>query len=318
MNTNGQVITKVFNDKNINKDERYMFLMFISMIEDLQEEISISITTLMDIFQTKCKKKVLDILKSLENKGYIEIIKSVGKTNKYRVIKNYLNAIVNNFDHDNKESQYSCENHYAGDFYNKNTSSNREPGNDMTSGNLDTSSNITTGNIDTGNKITNGYNDTGSYIEPVSNDYEKHAQHKRNSYLDEDCISLEDKRDNYDLNNNKNNKYNNKLYINIFNAWNETEINNEKILYPSIKNAIEYAINVYGENEVIAAIKNYNEIYYSNHYYDYSWNLVNFLRRENGVKRFLNDGDIWRNYSRKIQKEREKEKFKINIEDYID
>ena len=76
MNTNGQVITKVFNDKNINKDERYMFLMFISMIEDLQEEISISITTLMDIFQTKCKKKVLDILKSLENKGYIEIIKS--------------------------------------------------------------------------------------------------------------------------------------------------------------------------------------------------------------------------------------------------
>ena len=188
----------------------------------------------------------------------------------------------------------------------------------MTSGNLDTSSNITTGNIDTGNKITNGYNDTGSYIEPVSNDYEKHAQHKRNSYLDEDCISLEDKRDNYDLNNNKNNKYNNKLYINIFNTWNETKINNEKILYPSIKNAIEYAINVYGENEVIAAIKNYNEIYYSNHYYDYSWSLVNFLRRENGVKRFLNDGDIWRNYSRKLQKEREEEKFKINIEDYID
>ena len=86
MNTNGQVITNVFNDKNINKDERYMFLMFISMIEDLQEEISISITTLMDIFQTKCKKKVLDILKSLENKGYIEIIKIIGKTNKYRII----------------------------------------------------------------------------------------------------------------------------------------------------------------------------------------------------------------------------------------
>ena len=189
----------------------------------------------------------------------------------------------------------------------------------MTSGNLDTSSNITTGNIDTDNKITTGYNDTGSYIKPVSNDYEKYAQHKRNSYLDEDYISLEDKRYTYDLNNNKyNNKYNNKLYINIFNAWNETEINNEKILYPSIKNAIEYAINVYGENEVIVAIKNYNEIYHSNHYYDYSWSLVNFLRRENGVKRFLNDGDIWRNYSRKLQKEREEEKFKINIEDYID
>lgn len=317
MNTNGQVISNVFNDKNINKDERYMFLMFISMTEGVKDEIAISITTLMEAFQTKCKKKILEILKSLENKGYIEIIKSVGRTNKYRVIKNYLNTIVNNFDHGNKENQYSDENHYAGDFYNKNTSSNREPGNDMTSGNLGTSSNITTGNIDTGNKITSDYNDTGSYIEPVSNDYEKHAQHKRNSYLDEDSIALEDKGDNYYLNNNKYNNKNN-IYINIFNTWNETEINNEKILYPSVKNAIEYAIDVYGENEVIAAIKNYNEIYYSDHYYDYSWSLVNFLTRENGVKRFLNDGDIWRNYTRKLQKEREEEKFKINIEDYID
>lgn len=302
MNTNGQVITKVFNDKNINKDERYMFLMFISMIEDLQEEISISITTLMDIFQTKCKKKVLDILKSLENKGYIEIIKSVGKTNKYRVIKNYLNAIVNNFDHDNKESQYSCENHYAGDFYSKNTSSNGEPGNGITSGNLDTGSNITTAN-----------NDTGSYIELVSNEYDKHSEDKVNSGFEGDT---------YASNNNKyNNIYinkNNKLYINIFNAWNETGISNEKILYKPIKSAIEYAINIYGEDNIITAIKNYSEVYHSNHYYDYSWTLASFLRKENGVKRFLNDGDIWCNYNFKVKKQNQEEKFNINIEDYID
>ena len=41
MNTNGQVITNVFNDKNINKDERYMFLMFISMIKEVKDEIAI-------------------------------------------------------------------------------------------------------------------------------------------------------------------------------------------------------------------------------------------------------------------------------------
>ena len=86
MNTNGQVITKVFNDKNINKDERYMFLMFISVIKDIKEEITISINTLMEAFQTKANKKVLSILKSLEEKGYIEIIKIIGKTNKYRII----------------------------------------------------------------------------------------------------------------------------------------------------------------------------------------------------------------------------------------
>ena len=88
MNSNGYVISNVFNDKNINinKDERYMFLMFISMIKDIKEEIIISINALMETFQTKGKKKVLSILKSLEEKGYIEIIKIIGKTNKYRII----------------------------------------------------------------------------------------------------------------------------------------------------------------------------------------------------------------------------------------
>ena len=88
MNSNGYVISNVFNDKNINinKDERYMILMFISVIKDNKEEITISINTLMEAFQTKANKKVLSILKSLEEKGYIEIIKIIGKTNKYRII----------------------------------------------------------------------------------------------------------------------------------------------------------------------------------------------------------------------------------------
>ena len=88
MNSNGYVISNVFNDKNINinKDERYMFLMFISVIKDIKEEITISINNLMEAFQTKGNKKVLSILKSLEEKGYIEIIKIIGKTNKYRII----------------------------------------------------------------------------------------------------------------------------------------------------------------------------------------------------------------------------------------
>ena len=55
MNNNGQVINKVFNDKNINKDEKYMFLMFISMIEEAKDEVTISIANLMNEFQTKCR-----------------------------------------------------------------------------------------------------------------------------------------------------------------------------------------------------------------------------------------------------------------------
>ena len=53
MNSNGQLINNVFNDKNINKDEIYMFLMFLSMINDIKDEIAISINTLMEAFQTK-------------------------------------------------------------------------------------------------------------------------------------------------------------------------------------------------------------------------------------------------------------------------
>ena len=47
MNTNGQLINNVFNDKNINKDERYMFLMFLSMINDIKDEIVIKLLKVM-------------------------------------------------------------------------------------------------------------------------------------------------------------------------------------------------------------------------------------------------------------------------------
>ena len=326
MNNKGEVISSVFNDKNINKDERYMFLMFISMMEEAKEEITISIRTLMSSFQTKCKKKVLEILKSLEHKGYIEIIKSIGKTNKYKVIKNYVNTIINNFDRSKKEDQYSNESCNAGDFYSQNTSNTTEPGDDIPSGYLDTSNNLGSGNLDTGSNITGACNDTGSYIEPSYNCYEEYAGHEENSGFDTGLFCLEDyynlnntRLNNYNLNNkNNNNIYNNNLYLNIFNTWNEAGVNKEKILYPSIKSAIEYALNFYQEDEIISAIRNYSEIYYSDYYYDHNWSLERFLRRENGVKRFLNSGDIWRNYSRKLEKEREEEKFKINIEDYID
>ncbi len=314
MNNKGEVISNVFNDKNINKDERYMFLMFISMMEEAKEEITISIRTLMSSFQTKCKKKILEILKSLEHKGYIEIIKSIGKTNKYKVIKNYVNTIINNFDYSKKGDQYSNESCHTGDFYSQNTSNTKEPGNDITSGNLDTGNNISSGNLDTsiylgsGNldtssKITGACNDTGSYIEPSYNCYEEYAGYEENSGFDTGLFCLEDY---YNLNNTR------------LNNWNEAGVNKEKILYPSIKSAIEYALNFYEEDEIISAIRNYSEIYYSDYYYDHNWSLERFLRKENGVKRFLNSGDIWRNYSRKLEKEREEEKFKINIEDYID
>ena len=285
MNSNGQLINNVFNDKNINKDERYMFLMFLSMINDIKDEIAISINTLMEAFQTKGKKKLLDILKSLENKGYIKIVKNMGKTNKYRIIKNYDCDCVSKSGHGTEDccNDESCHSEQA---YNLNiTSSYIETGSEISSSYLGTGTEISCGDLDTSSEITSSY------------------------------IYQEDKKTNCNLNNNKIN--NNKLYINIFNTWNDTNINNEKILYPSVKSAIEYAIKLYGEEKVITAIKNYSEVYYSDYYYDFTWNLISFLRKPNAIKRFLDNGDMWRNYRRKLEKEKDEEKFKINIEDYI-
>ena len=313
MNSNGQLINNVFNDKNINKDERYMFLMFLSMINDIKDEIAISINTLMEAFQTKGKKKLLDILKSLENKGYIKIVKNMGKTNKYRIIKNYDCDCVSKSGH-GTEDCCNDESFHSEQAYNSNiTSSYIETGTEISSSYLGTGTEISCGDLDTSSEITSGYKGSSSYIEPgVEGEcsYGEYDESFENSYVNKNLTYQEDKKINCNLNNNK-------LYINIFNTWNDTNINNEKILYPSVKSAIEYAINLYGEEKIITAIKNYSEVYYSDYYYDFTWNLISFLRKPNAIKRFLDNGDMWRNYRRKLEKEKDEEKFKINIEDYI-
>ncbi|MCI9304652.1 hypothetical protein [Clostridium sp.] len=325
MNTNGQVMLNIFDDKNINKDERYMLLIFISRIKEFKEETCISISKMMELFQTKRKNKILDILKSLENKGYIEIIKSVGKTNKYKIIKEYINKSQKSLENSTEVKNDDLENliteknsNYNERSYNSFSKASLVLENvSLTSNNDDTSIKNGSSKNDTGNKNGSSKNDTSSYFETSKIVLENQKEDEENSCF-EGCFeenygaSLED--------NNINNKYinNYKLYINIFNTWNKTKIKVEKVLSNSIKDAIEYAVKAFGESRVLKAIKNYSEVYYSDYYYDYSWSLVSFLKRENGVKRFLDKGDMWQSYTKAFEKIRKKESFKINIEDYID
>lgn len=312
MNTNGQVMLNIFDDKNINKDERYMLLIFISRIKEFKEETCISISKMMELFQTKRKNKILDILKSLENKGYIEIIKSVGKTNKYKIIKGYINKSQKNLENSTEVKNDDSENLIT----EKNSNYNERSYNSFSKASLaleDVS--LTSNNDDTSIKNGSSKNDTSSYFETSKIVLENQKEDEENSCF-EGCFegnyafSLED--------NNINNKYINNKYINIFNTWNKTKIKVEKVLSNSIKGAIEYAVKAFGESRVLKAIKNYSEVYYSDYYYDYSWSLVSFLKRENGVKRFLDKGDMWQSYTKAFEKIRKREAFKINIEDYID
>lgn len=298
MNTNGQVMLNIFDDKNINKDERYMLLIFISRIKEFKEETCISISKMMELFQTKRKNKILDILKSLENKGYIEIIKSVGKTNKYKIIKEYINKSQKSLENSTEVKNDDLENLIT----EKNSNYNERSYNSFSKASLVLENvSLTSNNDDTSIKNGSSKNDTSSYFETSKIVLENQKEDEEKSCFEgcfegNYCVSLED--------NNINNKYinNNKLYINIFNTWNKTKIKVEKVLSNSIKNAIEYAIKAFGENSVLKAIKNYSEVYYSDYYYDYGWNLINFLKRENGIKRFLDKGDMWQGYAKAFEK----------------
>ena len=73
-----KMMINIFSDTNIDKDERYMLLMFITNTIKGKDAIAMSIKTLLEVFECKGKKTVLNIIKSLEKKGYIEIIKSIG------------------------------------------------------------------------------------------------------------------------------------------------------------------------------------------------------------------------------------------------
>lgn len=105
------------------------------------------------------------------------------------------------------------------------------------------------------------------------------------------------------------------IYINIFKAWNNTDIYNEEKLTMQIVNSITIALRKHTKEEIVTAMKNYKEIYYSDFYYDYTWSLQTFLTRQNALKKFTEDGDVWTNY-RATKNKPAKEKF--NLSDLID
>ena len=106
-----------------------------------------------------------------------------------------------------------------------------------------------------------------------------------------------------------------RVYINIFNTWNDTDIYNEDKLTMKIVNSITIALRRHTLEEILTAIKNYKEVYYSDYYYDYTWSLPNFLVKPNALRKFTEDGEIWTNY-KSSNKSKNKEDF--NLADLID
>lgn len=324
-----KMMINIFSDTNIDKDERYMLLMFITNTIKGKDAIAMSIKTLLEVFECKGKKTVLNIIKSLEKKGYIEIIKSIGKVNQYKVIK-YIDGFLSEDSCSLQEdsileddsistsvSTYPSENNIrnlSADTYTPEDTSVSTSTGTYTS--EDTSTKGRTGTYTSGDTGTYTPRDTSIISRPGALSKENNAGRSENSNVSASASKNDDRY----INNKYINNNNNKLYIYIFNAWNKLNINNEKKLTDDNKSAIANALNEHNEEDIINAIENFGVVYKSDHYYNYAWILKSFLSRSNGVNRFMEDGDIWLDYKAKQKNVKRNSIFPedFDIEKYID
>ena len=79
-------VGKILNDKEININEGYMLILFDTLKTE-ENIVTVPLKYLMDKFQTKRKVKISNILRALEEKCYIEIIKTKGRSEERRVGK---------------------------------------------------------------------------------------------------------------------------------------------------------------------------------------------------------------------------------------
>ena len=95
-----------------------------------------------------------------------------------------------------------------------------------------------------------------------------------------------------------NNIYNN-IYINIINHWNSKRIGKVVSLNIKIIESINKDMAKYSFDEIKKAIDNYANVYKSDYFYDFQWNLPFFLTRNNAIGKFVDNGDIWLRYKQK-------------------
>ena len=304
MNNSGFTIidNNILRDNNLNMYEKYLLIILKSFDHKRNGEVYPTYEKLIQLSGITRRNNIAKIIKSLQEKNYITISKK-GRVNTYKFIKSYLlegfkittEEIINNKNID----------------ISKNKTGNSVVTSKTTiSNNGDTNENGTSNSIDTNNsnivdtnkeKISNTVVTNKNIISNTGDTITSNSIDTGNSN-NVDTLKIKD----------KNTK---EIYINIFKAWNNTDIYNEEKLTMQIVNSITIALRKHTKEEIVTAMKNYKEIYYSDFYYDYTWSLQTFLTRQNALKKFTEDGDVWTNY-RATKNKPAKEKF--NLSDLID
>lgn len=284
----------ILRDSNLNMYEKYLLIILKSFDHKRSGEVYPTYEKLIQLSGITRRNNIAKIIKSLQEKNYIAISKK-GRVNTYTFIKSYLlegfkmttEEIINNKNID----------------INKNKTSNSVVTSKTNiSNNGDTDKNNTSNSIDTNKeKISNTVVTNKKMISNTGDTITSNSIDTGNSN-NVDTLKIKD----------KNTK---EIYINIFNTWNDIDIYNEDKLTMQIANSITIALRKHTKEEIITAMKNYKEIYYSDFYYDYTWSLQTFLTRQNALKKFTEDGELWTSY-KSTKNKPQKEKF--NLSDLID
>ena len=327
-------LSMVFNDKNINRQEKEVLLLLKSFDKDDINSVQVKIKTLIAYMDTTNSSCLCRTLKSLKAKGYLDIETGIGKSASiYRFIKEYKINYENIYDIDSLTS-----NMIKGD---KLVTTNMLNGNEFVSTEMFNSNELVGTNMTNDNEFATTNTISGNeFVDTTKNDIYNNIN--KNNNINNKVY--DNKEDNNYSNNSRNISSNNKssinsvrgsgtsshnhnyvnnsledVFINILKHWNNQNISSILQLDLRVRDSITLALRKYSFESIIKAISNYSEVYYSSYFYDIKWNLNSFLTSQKGIDKFHDNGCMWQKYNESLYEENEDvEEVIIDKYSYID
>jgi hypothetical protein len=146
----------------------------------------------------------------------------------------------------------------------------------------------------------------------VFEDFEKHNRNTTETQKERKGNTKVTPINDKDKENDKENKYISEQQI--FDMWNNLKAGiNHKEIKPLI-DTISKSIKKYKTENILTAIKRLSIAYNDkSFYYEYKWNLGNFLTQKNGIVNWLDEGQYWNSYLDKNQaKDKINEQAEVN------
>ncbi|WLF68952.1 hypothetical protein Q6375_13370 [Clostridium septicum] len=310
----------IFLDERLNAEEKYFLIGLWSLDRSRVGVVEVTYKDIMDFIKIRSRSKISKLLSNLKTKGYIEMMKT-GRATRYFLYKGYLFY----------KSLVEKTLKIGGQEFRKVKNNSEENIEDKVDVEVSKDNNITKDKVnkkvtEDKNIIKNEYDDGG--INGISNMKNSNEKYSKASEIGEVLQSLNGKTSDVSMVSKvgthngsidetlKIQEKNNNIYIRIIECWNSCNINGKEELSLKNKLAMEKALLNFSVYEIIDGISHYSEILKSKYYYSFVWSLKSFLVKDNGIKRFVDKGDLWNQYSLKF-KNKDKFKKKMDFTKYI-